>query len=81
MPKTKRDRLKGSVATAMMQLDGAMAQVAELHTAFSEQHPELADGMVLSADLIAQCQAVLEAFYIASWGPLPDSWTATRNRK
>jgi len=65
----------------MMQLDGAMAQVAELHQAFSEHHPDLADGMALAADLIDQCQEVLKAFYIASWGPLPDSWSATRNRK
>jgi len=79
--KTIRDRLKGSVATAYLDLDRAMQQIAEVQTIFSDPHPELADGLVVAAHLIDQAQEVLALFYRGAWGELPGDWEATRNRK
>jgi len=79
--KTKRDRLKGSIATAYLELERSLAQIAEVQTTFADPHPELADGLVVAANLIDQAQEVLALFYRGAWGELPSDWEATRRRK
>lgn len=81
MPKNKRDRLKGCIATAHLDLQRALVQLADVSEEFKDVHPELDNGLVMSAKLIIQAQAMLEAFYIAAWGELPVNWITTRNRK
>lgn len=81
MPKTIRDRCKGSLATAYLDLDRAMAQIAEVQTLFADPHPDLADGLVVAANLIDQAQEVLALFYRGAWGELPGDWETTRERK
>lgn len=81
MPKTIRDHLKGSLATAILDLDRALAQIAEVEEEFEPVHPELAEGLTLSATLIIRSQELLKAFYAAAWGSLPGDWVVTRERK
>jgi len=81
MPKTKRDRLKGSIATAYLDLDRSVNQIAEVGVEFDPVHPELAEGLELAVTLITQAQQVIELFYRGAWGDVPANWEATRERK
>lgn len=81
MPKTTRDRMKGSIATAVLDLERALDQLGEVYVTFEPVHPELAEGFGIASALINQAQAVIETVYIAAWGGLPGDWTRTRERK
>ena len=81
MPKTKRDRMKGSVATALLDLERATIQVAEVAMTFEDVHPELIEGLQLAVVMIDQTQQLLETFYNQAWGDLPENLVATRDRK
>ncbi len=81
MPKSKRDRMKGSIATAHLDLERALVQLCEVSGQFESVHPELDDGLRIAGTLIMQAQTVLETFYIKCWGSLPDNWERARNLK
>jgi len=81
MPKTKRDKLKGSIATAWLDLERALVQIQEVDEVFDPVHPELAEGLKLVGALLIQSQEMLETFYEVAWGELPKDWTITRERK
>lgn len=81
MPKTIRDRMKGSVATAWLDFGRAQDQLAEVYNTFNEQHPELAEGFAIATALAEQAKTVLEACYAQAWGGLPGDWESTRDRK
>jgi len=81
MPRTIRDRMKGSIAGAVLDCERALDQIGEVVQTFDTQHPDLAEGLSIAAALLVQVQAVLEGFYIASWGDLPGDWESTHRRK
>jgi len=81
MPKTKRDRLKGSIATAYLDLDRAVTQIAEVGIEFDPVHPDLALGLHICVNLIDEAQLLLQMFYQGAWGDVPANWEATRDRK
>lgn len=81
MPKTRRDRLKGSIATAMLDLERALQQIAEVETTFSGIHNDLAEALSIAGVLIIQAEDLLTKFYERAWGTLPDDWVKTRDRK
>jgi len=81
MPKTKRDRMKGSIATARLDLQRALAQLQEVYETFKAPHPELLAGLEVAVTLIVQAQRIVERFYEICWGDLPENWDATKRRK
>ena len=81
MAKTTRDRMKGSIATAVLDLERALDQLGEVYITFEPVHPELAEGFGVASALINKAQEVIEQVYIAAWGDLPGDWSRTRDRK
>ena len=81
MPRTVRDTLKGHTAAAVLDLEAATDEIAQVGITFDASHPELADGLRIAMTLIDQAREVLEAFYVASWGSLPSDWESTNRRK
>lgn len=73
MPKTKRDYLKRRVAQALRHLDQSYKPIADLEVTFREVHPDLADGLVISAQMIKDAQTMLEQFAYFAWDMPPDS--------
>jgi len=73
--------MKGSIATAVLDLERALDQLGEVYITFEPVHPELAEGFSLASALIDQAQALMESVYIAAWGNLPGDWSRTRDRK
>jgi hypothetical protein len=67
MGKTKRDNLKRTLAQACHSLDGSLVRIAELEEIFRPVHPDLADGLIAAAQLIADAETVLETFALVSW--------------
>jgi len=67
MPKTKRDYLKRKVAQAHYQLEKAYLPIAELEMTFRETHADLADGLVIAAQLTQDAQSMLERFAEFAW--------------
>jgi len=81
MPKTIRDRLKGTVATAVIHLYKAGTQIDELSTAFQEQHPEFMPCLNAAQAHTFAAYQELAKFFESAWGYVPDDWYATRDRK
>ena len=81
MPKSIRDRMKGSIATAWVDCERALVQIAEVETAFSTTHDDLAEGLRIAGLLLVQTQRTLEVFYKSAWGSVPDDWVQARERK
>jgi len=81
MPKTKRDKLKGSIAKAVLSVYNASQQVQYVIDAFQEQHPELIGSLDIAKVYLFETFKNLCQFYRDAWGELPDDWHATRQRK
>lgn len=74
MAKQDRLTLKRKVAQARNDIERALGKVAYLHQKFDSVHPE--HGQLLEAiakGLILQ-KALLERFWVHSWGSLPGDW-------
>ncbi len=81
MPKTKRDRLKGDWAMAIIDLDWTMDHITNLHMNFDEQHPELASHLEVALTGCQMVRDILMRFCEHCWGYIPDDITAWRLRK
>lgn len=81
MPRTIRDRMKGSLAIAHVDIERALDQLGEVYNVFSEQHPDMADGFALAAALLDKSRQIIDTLYQSAWGELPEDWEAIRERK
>ncbi len=73
MPKTKRDYLKRWAAQAHHHMEECYGPLANLQVTFNEQHPELSEGLVISAQFVQHAQDMLEEFAKYAWDMDPDS--------
>lgn len=74
MGRANRDKLKRQLVSSYNHLDKSFNGIIYLHELFESIHPELAQGLVLSAELIAKAQEMLEAFAIQSWNMEKESF-------
>ncbi len=65
--RTKRDRMKRKLAQAHRNQTNVMLDIKTLYDLFDAVHPDLAEGLELSAELVLQSQQVLETFASKAW--------------
>lgn len=65
--RVKRDNMKRKVAQAHRNLDNVMSDIKTLYDLFEPVHPDIAEGLEISAELCLQSQMLLEVFIERAW--------------
>lgn len=80
MGRAVRDRMKRKLVASHNNLERSYAGIIFLHDLFKDVHPELAEGLVIGAELINQAQLVLEVFAMKSWNLNKERFDAYRSK-
>jgi hypothetical protein len=67
MGRANRDKMKRKLVASYNRLEASYEGIAFLHALFAEAHPDMAEGLVIAAELISQSQEVLIAFGERAW--------------
>lgn len=79
MGKSKRWILKRQLATAYINIDRGLTQIADLESKFAPQHKEMALILRLACVGLMECLKLLMQFSVKAWGSIPDDWESWRN--
>ena len=81
MPKTSRDRYKGAIALASMNINHAINHVIEVEATCGEDHVDLAETLQTCAVGLDVCRNLLYAFAHAAWDIDPSKLSDWENRR
>ncbi len=80
MSKANRSRMKRQLVSSYNHLENSFKGIIYLHELFENVHPELAEGLIIAAELAAQAQEVLEAFAMQSWNMNKGSFNSYKQK-
>lgn len=73
MARTKHDAMKRKLGQVLNNTDNALLDLKEIYEIFEPIHPELAEGLKVSIELIIHSQDVIELFSLKCWNTSKDS--------